>query len=299
MLSELVLPGSGHLILGDRARGIGFLSISVPLLAVGQGLIWSAYLLPNHGSASPLVLGEYPFGHDDFYADRLWMVGLGSILDAAGRAVSAYSAWTAMTAYLGRERYEGGGETDLPPDAQDIGELLAAPFLPANFLAPEVAAPVLLLNVPLLAPENLEACSNFFSRPSEPFWGRDYPPASALALKFLTSAVSAYADALAREIFFRGYISGQDGRVASSLFSSSSYLLSSAVSGDRAWSFALDGITEFCYGWYSSGLAAGEGGRLGKSIALRFWCELTGSMGRYLRDPAGDGPVGFGISLYY
>lgn len=291
MLGEFFLPGSAHVAMGDVSEGVVELCLSLPLLGVGQGLIWYYYLAPRNGETSPLLRPGYPYGQEDWYLPRRWMLELGVALDSAGRAVAAYSAWTAHRDYL--IRHGGGAEAHFSPlDA------LLAPFQPRHLLSPEVIPVAALIVLASFPPDGLERAEDFFRAESQPFWGSEFPTAGAFCLKAASALAVSLFSSIAREAAFRGLSLERDGLLASIGLSSSYTLLSMTVPGASIGELALGAVSEAAYSWYAARLASGEGG-LGRAIALRFWGEAASSLIGYVMDPEAPPALSAGICLRY
>lgn len=292
MFGNSLLPGSAQIAMGNRDEGILELSLSLPLIGVGQGLIWTYFLAPRNGVSSPLLSSGYPYGQDSWYASRAWMLELGLGLDAAGRAVAAYSSWTAHREYL--KRY-GSGEAS---SRESLGELAAAPFLPKNFLSFETVPVIALVGLSSFPADGFDKATNFFNADTQPFWGYKFSPAAALSLKAADALIVSFFSAIARELLFRGLILEQDGLVASIGLSSSYSLLSLVIPSDSAGEIALRTASEAAYSWYAGALTMRKG-RLGQAIALRYWCEVSSSVIGYMMDPTATPPLVAQISLRY
>lgn len=292
MFGNCFLPGSAQIAMGNRVEGITELSLSLPLIGLGQGLIWTYYLAPKNGETSPLLSGDYPYGQESWYSSRRWMLELGLGLDAAGRAVAAYSSWTARREYLKRYGADQAGSRE------SIGELAAAPFLPKNILSFETLPVVALVGLSSFPADGFDRLSNFFGADAQPLWGYLFPPAAALSLKAADALVLSFFSAVARELLFRGLILEQDGLFASIGLSSSYSLLSLVIPSDSAGEIALRTASEAAYSWYAGSLAM-RSGRLGRAIALRYWCEVSSSVIGYLMDPAASPPLVAQISVRY
>jgi len=292
MFGNTFLPGSAQIAMGNTVEGILELSLSLPLIGIGQGLIWTYYLAPQNGVASPLLSGGYPYGQDSWYSSRGWMLELGLGLDAAGRAVAAYSSWTARREYV--KRYGSGGATE----RESLGEIAAAPFLPKNFLSFETLPVVALVGLSSFPADGFARATGFFNADTQPLWGYQFPPAAALSLKAADALVVSFFSALARELLFRGLILEQDGLVASIGLSSSYSLLSLVIPSDSTGEILLRTASEAAYSWYAGALAM-RSGRLGQAIALRYWCEVSSSVIGYLMDPTASPPLVAQISVRY
>jgi hypothetical protein len=292
MFGEIFLPGSAQIAMGNRLEGALELSLSLPLIGLGQSLIWYYYLAPQNGETSPLLRGDYPYGQDEWFAGRRWMLELGLGLDAAGRAVAAYSAWSAHREYL--ERY-GGGESRF---RENLGELVAAPFLPKNVLAFETLPVIALVGLCSFPLDGIARIEDFFASESQRFWGAEVSPGAAFSLKLTDALIVSLFSAIGRELLFRGLILERDGLTASICLSSSYSLLSMVVPGASVGELALRATSEAAYSWYSGALTMKKG-RLGQAIALRYWCEASQSVIGYLLNPESSPPLVAGISVRY
>ncbi len=302
MLTELLLPGSAHIALGNKRQGILTLCLSLPLIGIGQGLIWSAYLSPGEDIDIARLMNGYAFLPDSAYAESLWMISLGRALDAAGRAVAAYSAYSAAELYRRRLGADQGSALSSKAGADPVfslGEALSAPFMPKNILNPWVLSPILAYGTADVIGGSFERTLEFFDAEEQPFWGKSYSPVTALAFKLITSLIGSYFNALAQEIYFRGYLRVQDGALVSSFLSGGSSLLSSVVPGNSGGAIILSSLYNSGYAWYASEIAAGGRGGLGRAIALRYWLELSTSLSSYIADPETESGLSFSLIFRY
>jgi len=291
MLLEALAPGSGLLLMGMKREGAIAMGASLPLIVAGQGLIWSYYLWLEGGIERA--------SSDDYYFDTAardprwdWALGLGLCLDAGGRAIGAYSALAAHRAWM-----KASGDPSAIAEESPL-DLLRAPFSSAA-LAPDVLPFVLLLDaasLPLDAPARARA---FFEAEYQPFWGREMPPAGALAAKVLTAAFFSLSGSIGRELVLRGLVLERDGTAVSVFASCAGPALTIAVPGKRVSDAMMASLSGAALGWYAAALAKGDGGRLRKPIAFRFWLDFGRSVIGYVMDPESRSGPEMGFSVLY
>ncbi len=291
MLLEVLAPGSGLLLMGKEREGAIAMGTALPLIVAGQGLIWSYYLWLEGGIERASSDGYYfdTAAHEPRWD---WVLGLGLCLDAGGRAIGAYSALAAHRAWM-----KAHGEPSAIAEESPL-DLVRAPFSGAA-IAPDVLPFVLLLDVaalPLDAPDRVRA---FFDAEYQPFWGREMPPAGALAAKVLTAAFFSLAGSIGRELVLRGLVLERDGTAVSVFASCAGPALTIAVPGKRVSDAMMDSLSGAALGWYAAALAKGDGGRLRKPIAFRFWLDFGRSVIGYVMDPESRSGPEMGFSVLY
>jgi hypothetical protein len=291
MLGETFLPGSGLWRLGRHEDAVASGSISIPLLAVGQGLIVYYYLFTQGGVGAALESG-YPFSARESDPSFDWMLGLGEILFLSGRAVGAWSALETHEEYYARMKGYARGAGEGPLD------LIAAPFSPAT-LSPFVLPVAALIGAATLPADAATRFEAFFGSPTQSFWGITASPAGALALAATAYAARGLASALAGEILFRGLFLRRDGLGVSLIASGADSLLGLVVPGRPLSKTLIAAGTGMALGAYGAALSASDGGRLRRPVALRFWLEWSQSLLGYMMEPERSGAAIMGMKIEY
>jgi hypothetical protein len=292
MFLEAIAPGAGLMAMGEKREGAIAMSVALPMIVAGQGLIWT-YYLGLQGGIVAAGSGDYVFDTRYRVPEWDWVLGLGFLLDTGGRAVAAYSAYAAHREWMearGRASFAGSLETPL--------SLVLAPFSPAA-ISLDVLPFVIVLDAAVLPQDALERAGDFFASGTQPFWGIDMAPGAALAAKVLSSAVLSLAGSLGRELLLRGLVLERDGMAVSIFASGASPLLSLAVPGRDPGEAVLDSLSGAALGWYAAALANSDSGRLRKPVAFRFWLDFGRSVLGYLMDPTGRSGPELGVSVLF
>jgi hypothetical protein len=298
MLVEALLPGSGLIRLGRACEGGLAMALSLPMMALGQGMRWYHFLYAQGGLEAALGKG-YAFDAGSADPQAEWLLGVGSLLDSGGRAVAAYSA---MTTHLFLLELGGSapGLSDRPAarPLESPSELILSPFGPEALSVDVLPLVILLLasSLPQDAPERLQG---FFAEPGQPFWGQSWKPWAALVWKAVSAALESLAGAIGQEILYGRLIAERDGHLVAAVARGGRALLSLGLPRREYLDPALKAAGASCLGLYASALSASEGGSLRKPVAFHFWLEFGRSVMGYLMDPEADEALGMGFEIGY
>jgi membrane protease YdiL (CAAX protease family) len=267
-LFSLFLPVSGFVYLNDWGDTLLFISMEAGMQALGK-----QYQLDTGGEEENVPYSAYN----------------------ALRYIEIFSAYRKA-----RTKYNNAGYS-IPYDKKPVTKLMAAPFMPENFLKPCVFIPAIIaaaLTEYEISQEKPDPVP-FSGVKRVMTAGRAYDPSAGLGMyEFLWSTVSLDAG-VGEEMFYRGFLLSE---IANRTTPTTGLLCSSLIFGvlhlgnpgqSRNFSYASFATAAGMYfGW----LYIRNDYQLSKSIAAHFWWDFTVGTVAFLEDPVNN-PIGVKVSF--